>query len=321
MKPMLLGPLVVWICCGMVTARQVASGRGSDPNKVGNGEAQTLNLDEARMADQGSPYSRVPLVYGPRSARLREGATALDMVRSMYDECLSEGSFSCVKPKILAFLSASSDKENIRLTRDLSIVKAPSYVEPAPEYYLQTPDQSPDDAEKKQALRMLMLDKVDDFLSSHELQIRIPKEIISGSIAPFVPSALMKNIPQEMRIPLAEPETGKGRGLAKKVIMPFLLGLKFKATAVIPLALAFIALKTWKALTLGLLSVVLSGAMIIFKFSKPPRLVNYEVVHYQHHPPPPPPPAVVEHPIAYDHHHPYRRSVEPQQLAYSAHRV
>lgn len=57
---------------------------------------------------------------------------------------------------------------------------------------------------------MLMLDKVDDFLSSHELQIRIPKEIISGSIAPFVPSALMKNIPQEMRIPLAEPETGKG---------------------------------------------------------------------------------------------------------------
>jgi hypothetical protein len=52
-------------------------------------------------------------------------------------------------------------------------------------------------------------------------------------------------------------------------VIPFLLGLKFKATALIPLALAMIALKTWKAFTLGLLSMVLSGAMIIFKITKP----------------------------------------------------
>lgn len=52
-------------------------------------------------------------------------------------------------------------------------------------------------------------------------------------------------------------------------MIPFLLGLKFKTAVLVPLALALIALKTWKAMTLGLLSLVLTGAMLIFKFTKP----------------------------------------------------
>ena len=68
----------------------------------------------------------------------------------------------------------------------------------------------------------------------------------------------------------------------KKVMIPFLLGLKFKSTVLLPMALALIALKTWKAMTLGLLSLVLTAAMVVFKFTKP-KVVNYEVVHYPHH--------------------------------------
>lgn len=60
-----------------------------------------------------------------------------------------------------------------------------------------------------------------------------------------------------------------GRGFVKKVMIPFLIGLKFKSTVLVPIALALIALKTWKAVTLGLLSIVLSGAMVIFKLAKP----------------------------------------------------
>lgn len=52
-------------------------------------------------------------------------------------------------------------------------------------------------------------------------------------------------------------------------MLPFLLGLKLKTTVLVPLALALIALKTWKAMTLGLLSLVLSGALVIFKIAKP----------------------------------------------------
>lgn len=61
----------------------------------------------------------------------------------------------------------------------------------------------------------------------------------------------------------------KGRGMMKKIMMPFLLGLKLKTTVLVPIALALIALKTWKAMTLGLLSLVLSGALVIFKIIKP----------------------------------------------------
>ena len=101
------------------------------------------------------------------------------------------------------------------------------------------------------------------------------------------------------------------RGILKRVVMPFLLGLKFKATALIPLALAMIALKTWKALTLGLLSVVLSGALMIFKFTNKPKVVNYEVYHYPAATP------VIEHPApSYDHHGGWSRSFDAQPLAY-----
>lgn len=72
--------------------------------------------------------------------------------------------------------------------------------------------------------------------------------------------------PEDVSVPLAA--TGRSK-IVKKVIVPFLLGLKFKTAVLVPLALALIALKTWKALTLGLLSLVLTGALLIFKLSKP----------------------------------------------------
>lgn len=85
-------------------------------------------------------------------------------------------------------------------------------------------------------------------------------------------------------------------------MIPFLLGLKFKTTILVPLALALIALKTWKAMTLGLLSLVMTAAMVIFKFAKP-KIVNYEVVHYPHpieHVHAHHPPAPHAHPIVFE---------------------
>lgn len=99
----------------------------------------------------------------------------------------------------------------------------------------------------------------------------------------------------------------------KKVMIPFLLGLKFKTTVLVPLALALIALKSWKAMTLGLLSLVLAGAMVIFKFAKP-KIVNYEIVHYPSKFAPAPPPAHIhwEPPTGWA----ARSSEDSQDLAY-----
>lgn len=70
----------------------------------------------------------------------------------------------------------------------------------------------------------------------------------------------------------------KGRGMIKKAVLPFLLGLKLKTTVLVPIALALIALKTWKAMTLGLLSLVLSGALVVFKIAKPK--VSRNIIFY-----------------------------------------
>ncbi|KAK6618660.1 hypothetical protein RUM43_013051 [Polyplax serrata] len=235
--------------------------------------------------------------------------TAVDVFGNIFDSCLKFGSFSCVKPKFLKFLSDSLKNDRIVLTEDLSIEKTEGRV--TSDWQSDLPD---DDAmSKKERLRFMMLEKIDNFLNSHELKVKLPKEIVTGEVFPFAPNYLFDNVPEQLTVPLSGMKNvNEERGFTKKVIVPFLLGLKIKATTFIPLAIALIALKTWKALTLGLLSMVLSAAMVILKFAKP-KVVNYDVYHYSSHHPAP----VVEH--AYVDHHGYGRS-DAQVLAYGAHR-
>lgn len=49
--------------------------------------------------------------------------TAVDVFGNIFDSCLKFGSFSCVKPKFLKFLSDSLKNDRIVLTEDLSIEK------------------------------------------------------------------------------------------------------------------------------------------------------------------------------------------------------
>ncbi|KAJ9577063.1 hypothetical protein L9F63_006343 [Diploptera punctata] len=219
--------------------------------------------------------------------------TAAQAFKNIFDECLHYGSFSCAKSKMLSYLNQAAKKDKILITDSLTIEKNGRRFNDVYEF------EQPQQWDGSDAMRAdVMMEKIDDFLASHELKFRVPKEIVSGELLPYVPKFLLQGIPAEMRVPLSESKTaGQERGVLKRVVMPFLLGLKFKATALIPLALAIIALKTWKALTLGLLSIVLSGALMIFKFTNKPKVVNYEVYHYPAATP------VIEHPApSYDHH-------------------
>ncbi|EEB18003.1 conserved hypothetical protein [Pediculus humanus corporis] len=248
-----------------------------------------------------------------------EETTAVDVVGNVFESCVQYGSLSCVKPKFLKFLRESLKNDRIPLTDNLSIEKNGGKFS-----YESKEDNDNDDMMKKERLRLLMFEKIDNYLNNHELKIKLPKELVTGEIFPFVPKYFFdNNVPKEIIVPLSSEtkktleEKEEGRGLMKKVIIPFLLGLKVKASVFVPLAIALIAMKTWKALTLGLLSAVLSAAMVIFKFAKP-KVVNYEVYHYpthhsppqvvEHHPPP-------HHP--YVEHHGYGRSSSSSSLSSS----
>lgn len=253
--------------------------------------------------------------------------TASKLVKNIYNECLSQYSVECVKPRTLQWISQVANNEEIRITDDLSIVKTATLDD----------DMEVDPRMAKDPAYQIV-DKVDRFIQTHTLKVKVPEEITNSAASEYVPRSLLTDLPSELEMPLDGDEDGEedsqvfeGRkkkiklpkplrikskhGFIKKVLLPFLLGLKFKASVLVPLALALIALKTWKALTLGLISLVLSGAMVIFKFTKP-KVVNYEVIHYpQHH---------VEHHVdhhapAWDAHGPYQRSFdEAQEMAYSA---
>ncbi|XP_065350648.1 uncharacterized protein LOC135946366 [Cloeon dipterum] len=216
--------------------------------------------------------------------------TAIEVLKHVYHECVQYGSLSCVKPKLLAFISTAVKHDSIPVTKDMVIVRRDGEPTPTGSQLQADLDELPLNAEeRKEALRAVALDRIDDFIATHDLKIRVPKEIVG--LASYVPKSLI-DIPAEVTVPLSNGPAPQGRGFVKKVVIPFLLGLKFKVTALMPLALALIALKTWKALTLGLLSLVLSAAMVVFKFTKP-KVINYDVYHYpqphlsyEHHPVP-----------------------------------
>ncbi|EFN89945.1 uncharacterized protein LOC105192103 [Harpegnathos saltator] len=222
--------------------------------------------------------------------------TTVGVLQKIYHRCAdSESMLSCVKPKVLAYLTDAVKQDRLAITEDLAVIKSCVAPEAEAKDYDLSKEYDTEDPSKRKLLRTLMFEKLDAYLSSHQLEAKLPDAITGSNI---VPRSLIDSMPRSLTVPLSDSSNGQGRGFVKKVMIPFLLGLKFKATALVPLALALIALKTWKAFTLGLLSMVLSGAMLIFKLTKPK--VAYEVVHYGHPP--------VEHPPHWDTapHGPYR---------------
>ncbi|EDV43710.1 uncharacterized protein Dana_GF16391 [Drosophila ananassae] len=190
--------------------------------------------------------------------------SAAQLALDMYHGCLKDLSVSCVRPKALQWFNAALQQPEVRITERLSIVRTSEKVE----------SRSLNPEER-------LFDDIDSYLGSHSLRIQAPEYFRSSEARSLVPDFLLENpLTQGGVIPLAA--ANEGRGMIRKAVLPFLLGLKLKTTVLVPLALGLIALKTWKAMTLGLLSLVLSGALVIFKIAKP-KIVNYEVVHYPHH--------------------------------------
>lgn len=90
--------------------------------------------------------------------------------------------------------------------------------------------------------------------------------------------------------------------------MPLLMLFKLKMAALLPLAIGFLALISFKALVIGKIALLLSGIIGLKKLLESKK-ENYEVVAHPH----------------YEHEHSYGRSLhtntnEAQNLAYAAYK-
>jgi len=109
----------------------------------------------------------------------------------------------------------------------------------------------------------------------------------------------------EFEIPF--PARGKKKE-KKKYLMPLLMLFKLKMAALLPLAIGFLALISFKALVIGKIALLLSGIIGLKKLLESKK-ENYEVVAHPH----------------YEHEHSYGRSLpaddsQAQQLAYAAYK-
>lgn len=140
---------------------------------------------------------------------------ASKLVKNIYNECLSQYSVECVKPRTLQWISQVSNDDEIKITEDLSIVK--------------TGTMDDDEADPRMAKdpAYQIVDKVDRFLQTHTLKVKVPEEITNSAASEYVPRSLLTDLPSELEMPLDGEEDGQVfEGRKKKIKLPKPLRIK-----------------------------------------------------------------------------------------------
>lgn len=118
----------------------------------------------------------------------------------------SESMLSCVKPKVLAYITDAVKQDRLAITEDLAVVKSRDVSQDNVEDYLsQNADAA--DSSKRKLLRTLMLEKLDEYLSSHQLEAKLPEAIVGSNI---VPRSLIDGMPKSLTIPLTDSSNNQG---------------------------------------------------------------------------------------------------------------
>lgn len=113
---------------------------------------------------------------------------------------------SCVKPKVVAYLTDAVKQDRLAITEDLAVVKSHDASENnTEEGYPAQYDAA--DPTKRKLLRTLMLEKLNAYLSSHQLEAKLPEAIAGSNI---VPRSLVDSMPKSLTVPLSDSSSGQG---------------------------------------------------------------------------------------------------------------
>lgn len=130
------------------------------------------------------------------------GQTLIDTFNEIYESCLVHLSVDCVQPKTYEWFNRALQQSEIYITDDLTIVKNSTS-----DSNENTADQAEESARNSQ---FNVIAQVDDFLSTHYLNIRYPKAIINSHVPSFVVSTVDSLIPDDVQIQLQESSVSEG---------------------------------------------------------------------------------------------------------------
>ncbi|XP_065335599.1 uncharacterized protein LOC135936644 [Cloeon dipterum] len=148
--------------------------------------------------------------------------------------CGDQGLSLCIKQRALNLFDDVLAKGDIPLIQGVTLLQTSA---PAERTAKEVNDISRNDENPEAHVETMLIDRVAKFFSTHTLQLKVPDDTISD----------LKHSVEE------------GRKKKKKFLLPFLLALKLKAVALVPLVLGAIALLALKALVVGKIALVLSA--------------------------------------------------------------
>uniref|UniRef100_A0A1A9VIW5 Uncharacterized protein n=2 Tax=Glossina TaxID=44049 RepID=A0A1A9VIW5_GLOAU len=210
-----------------------------------------------------------------------EDDSLLSNALKMVKDCGDKSMVLCFKERALHYFDTEND--DINLTEGISLVKT----DEIPVGRSLNDVDLPEEAEAREnEIDTLLVERIARFFGTHTLQFKVPKESI-----------------QDMQRALEE-SRGKKKE-KKKYLLPLLLLFKLKLAALLPLAIGFLALLSFKALVVGKIALLLASIIGLKKLFESKK-ENYEVVAHPH----------------YSHEdHSYARALrEAHDLAYNAYK-
>lgn len=270
---------------------------------------------------QPDPQPEARSLYSKNSIQ-----TENDLLTSIYKDCLQKDSASCMKVKFLSFIDkwfgSQGQKDTFTITEGVTVVKT-SNVDPSDG----APRASADDS-----IESIVLNRVQRFLQTHTIKIDLEGSKLVNAVTST--GRALNDVVDNLTDDDSLEEEGRGKKKkAQKLLGPLMAALAMKAAALIPLALGAIALLAGKALIVGKIALVLSAILGLKKLLSGGhgKHVTYEVVSHPHH--------SSSHVSTHDSfgggysggdvgggygggssgHGGWGRSLDAQQLAYSAH--
>lgn len=160
-------------------------------------------------------YSHISRVATPRNTFIAQ-ITFLQL-STVFNKCISiskcdrcadsESMLSCVKPKVLAYITDAVKQDRLAITEDLAVVKSRDASEDNAKKENYPAQYDTADPTKRKLLRKLMLEKLDAYLSSHQLEAKLPEAIAGSNI---VPRSLVDSMPKSLTVPLSDSPSGQG---------------------------------------------------------------------------------------------------------------
>ncbi|XP_069679298.1 uncharacterized protein [Periplaneta americana] len=170
-----------------------------------------------------------------------------DPLDQVYREC--KNSLSCAEGRMVQLIDQLDVRESVPLLDDhVTLVKSPEAEEK---------DVPKNDGTSEPGAALLS--RIDRYLKSHSIRVEIPE---FKNVFPEIPGRLLQERSVDIGLrSLATDDASEGRGRLKKLILPLLLGMKLKASILLPIFISTIALISFKGLWAGLAAMLVSGAL------------------------------------------------------------